>query len=417
VSPVALSLLSALVVLIAAWRARLSEPDEARWVALVGAVVALLASIAALLWSLGGGQSVSASLWGLTATADRLSYTLAPSVSLSALAVIMALPRRVAHSQALSRALTRLATTLLGLIAGDLLTVALAETLSGLVPALSVPSRPARVALWVSLGLMWLGVLAAPSLALPAPEAGLGALPLTLFLAAAALRLGVPPLSTGLLDQLSRGLCASSVLLAAPLGGVVLLARVVHPGMHAHAEGAQLLTTALLALALLAALTGITQRSLGRALGCSLALWSAMLLAEVGLVLVYALVEARVGALSLHTRHGLSDHMPKLARAGLLLSLSAAALPGSLDFIAVELLLSGEATHSVLGALLMSSALSALAFGIVRVHFRVFFGPPSLPNARLEGLPRELVGLSLLLAALLAGGLAPSLLPLLRAAP
>jgi NADH:ubiquinone oxidoreductase subunit 4 (subunit M) len=142
-----------------------------------------------------------------------------------------------------------------------------------------------------------------------------------------------------------------------------------------------------------------------------------MLLAEVGLVLVYALVEARVGALSLHTRHGLSDHMPKLARASLLLSLSAAALPGSLDFIAVELLLSGEATHSVLGALLMSSALSALAFGIVRVHFRVFFGPPSLPNARLEGLPRELVGLSLLLAALLAGGLAPSLLPLLRAAP
>ncbi len=437
-SPISLTMLCALVVLVAAWRARQSTPDEARWVALIGAVAALLGAVTGLLWAMGGGGQVSATLWGLTATADRLSYTLAPSVALSALVVISALPRRAAHSNALSRALTLLAATLLALVAGDLLTVALAETLGVVVVAQGLPSRPARVTLWLSAGLMWLGGFATPGLALPTEEQGLSALPLTLFVLAGGLRLGAPMLSTGLLDQLSRGLCASSVLLAAPLGGVVLLARVAHPGMHTHSHGAHTLMTAMLGLSLLAALMGITQRHLGRALGYALSashmlllvgliepntdvgfmggelLWSAMLLAEVGLLLVYTLVESRVGQLSLHTRHGLTDSMPKLARLGLLLSLSVAALPGSMDFIAVEMLLSGEATHSVLGALLMAGALSAIAFGLVRVHFRVFFGPPSLPHASLEGLPRELLALSLLLVALLVGGLAPSVLPLLR---
>lgn len=438
-SPISLTFLYIFVLIAAALFTRYAAKGEGRWVAMVGALTSLTGSVTALLWAISGNnQVVSGSLWGLTASMDRFSYTVAPSVSLGAFVVVTALPRRAAHNKALSRALLLLAASALGLVSGDLILVGVAESVGVLIAATSLPSVPGRRVMWLSLGLMWLGVLLSPTLALPSEAEGLPVLPLALFLVAGGLRLGVPLLATGLLDQLGRGLCASSVLFAAPLGGVILLARVVHPGMHAHTHGAHALMTVMLALSLLYGLIGVTQKNLGRALGYVLSashmllvvglvepasavgfvgselLWSAMLLAEVGLLLAYTLVESRVGVMSLHVRHGLNDSMPRLARLSLLLTLSVAALPGSMDFIAVEMLLSGESTHSVGGAILMAASLSAIAFGLVRVHFRVFFGRPTQPPSSLEGLPRELMALSLLLVALLVGGLAPSVLPLLR---
>jgi hypothetical protein len=439
VSPISLTILYMCVVISAAMLTRLVAAGEARWVAMVGALASLTGSVMALLWAISGNNRlVTSSLWGLTASMDRFSYTVAPSLSLGVFVLVTALPRRDAQRHALSRSLIMLAASLAGLISGDLITLGVAESVGALVAAQGLPSVAGRRVMWLSLGFMWLGALTSPSLALPAEPQGLPALPLTLFLIAGGLRLGVPLLATGLLDQLGRGLCASSVLLAAPFGGVVLLARVVHPGMHAYSAGAHALMGVMLALSLIYGLVSITQRDLGRALGYVLSashmlllvglvepatavgfmgselLWSAMLLAEVGLLLAYTLVESRVGPLSLHLRHGLNDSMPRLARLSLLLTLSVAALPGSMDFIAIEMLLSGESTHSVGGALLMAASLSAIAFGLVRVHFRVFFGRPSQPPHTLEGLPRELMALSLLLVALLVGGLAPSVLPLLR---
>jgi formate hydrogenlyase subunit 3/multisubunit Na+/H+ antiporter MnhD subunit len=438
-NPISLLLLCVLVLLLSAWRVMKTQSlSERRWVALIGASASALGCLASLFWTLEGGSSASLQLGALSLNADRVTYTLAPVLSLSVVAFVMALPRRELSRATLARALSTLALSLGALMAGELVSLLTLEVISAFILASAAQRRASRALLSTSAllafsVLMWRLLTPSPPLE-PFGVTWLAALPLFV---SVALRLSAPLTATLLRSELREGLSASQLSLITPLGGVMITLRVLHPLLETARDVAHLLMMALLALSLMYALASLTRSKLSQSLAYLISashgvlivgliepsevsfvggelLWSAVLLAEVGLTLSYALVESRVGPISLSRHHGLQQHMPLLARASLLLSLSLAASPGSMDFIAVEMLLSGEVTHSLLGALLMSGALSAIAFGLMRAHFRVFFGPSAQHQIPLEALPREGYAFALILITLLVGGLAPSLLPLLQ---
>jgi NADH:ubiquinone oxidoreductase subunit 4 (subunit M) len=141
-------------------------------------------------------------------------------------------------------------------------------------------------------------------------------------------------------------------------------------------------------------------------------------MAEAGILLILVMVTARVGEVDLSRHHGLHDEMPVLSVMGLVLVLGAAGLPGSLDFVAEELLLSGNASHHLPGTLLLVGVIASVGFNLMRLQFRVFYGPsqqlPMFGGARpmFDVMRRERLALLLVVGALTAGGLLPALLPL-----
>ena len=73
----------------------------------------------------------------------------------------------------------------------------------------------------------------------------------------------------------------------------------------------------------------------------ALALWFSVLLSLGGFGLTLRALEARFGRLSLAEHHGLYDHSPALAVCFLLTGLASVGFPGTLGFVAAELLVEG----------------------------------------------------------------------------
>ncbi len=78
----------------------------------------------------------------------------------------------------------------------------------------------------------------------------------------------------------------------------------------------------------------------------SLALWVAVALALHGFGLTLRALEARFGRLSLADFHGLYEQSPALAMCFLLTGLASVGFPGTLGFVAAELLVDGAAEAS-----------------------------------------------------------------------
>ena len=154
---------------------------------------------------------------------------------------------------------------------------------------------------------------------------------------AALLRLGVLPLSTGMVWSLGRGVSLTSLLGALPLGGVVLLVRIAPELPELLAVGRM----ALLAGVPVAAALAIVQRSPGRSLGYLMAashglivvgaldpspavqlgaelLWAGTLLSAAGVGAALTLVELRLEGVDLWRHHGLQADAPMLSAAFLL---------------------------------------------------------------------------------------------------
>lgn len=444
-NPIVSTLVGALAALTAAGFARRARADEARWAAAGGAGVALAAGLLVVLWSL-GAPTVAAMSGGLLGgpwlLADGITGTLVPAVSLAVLALHLGLPRHLSTADGHARLSAIHATTLLALVAGDVFAVVGAETAGLLLVLRAQPAGAGRRLLWLSAGLMVAGLVTcmADGTAGEALKGGASNLSLVLFGLAASVRLGLMPFATGMLDALDRRIDLAAILMAVPLGGVVLLARVVHPSL---VEGGipTAVQMGVMGVSLLAGLMALSQNRLGRTVGYTIAalhgllvvgnldasttgflgaevLWAGTLLAETGLLLVLVLVSARVGEVDVSRHHGLHDEMPVLSVLGLVLALGAAGLPGSLDFVAEELLLSGHASHHLPGTLLLVGVIAAVGFNLMRVQFRVFYGPsrqPAVFGARpmFDVIRRERLALMLVVGALTAGGVLPTLLPLM----
>lgn len=258
-----------------------------------------------------------------------------------------------------------------------------------------------------------------------------------LLLAAVALRVGVPPAQSGLTGALRGAPGGRAALLALPFGGLTVLVRVVQPALVAYDP--HRIAVVVLALAALAALTGVVARDLGRAAGWTLAalhgllvagnleaaptgplggelLWAAITLSEVGFVLGVILVVRRLGAVDLRVLHGLQDAAPQLGLAFLLVALTVAGVPGTLEFVAQDLLLSGVGSAGMVGVVLAVVAMAAVGFNALRLYVQVFYGPGDPARVDMDARPWERAVLLALVGLLLAGGVAPGLLPIVEQA-
>lgn len=130
-------------------------------------------------------------------------------------------------------------------------------------------------------------------------------------------------------------------------------------------------------------------------------------LPSLGLFLLVSAIESRTGSARLDQMHGLASPAPHLAAAFLVLGFAEVGFPGSLGFVAEDVMLHGIlATHPWMGAvLLLATAINAIT--MFRCFQRVFLGP--LPrDRRLDAipdlLPRErLVAIVLALLIMIAG--------------
>lgn len=139
--------------------------------------------------------------------------------------------------------------------------------------------------------------------------------------------------------------------------------------------------------------------------------WMVVAIATTGLTLVYRLIEARSPqAANLKSFLGLAGRMPRLAVLFAVFGLALVGLPGTLGFVAEDLLFHGALeSHPMLGlALPLATAMNAVS--ILRVFARIFLGkaPSTLPMLP-DAYPMERWALSACAILLVIGGILPQI--------
>ena len=141
--------------------------------------------------------------------------------------------------------------------------------------------------------------------------------------------------------------------------------------------------------------------------------WISSGLALTGIGLVSWALESRAGPIRLDTPQGRFWDAPALAAFFLLFGLAGIGLPGTLSFVADDLIVSGSLDEQLHAGLLVILATVLSGIAMMRGWFHVFGGPGDSEGTRHAILPRERVALTALLAALFLLGLWPD--PLVRA--
>ena len=140
--------------------------------------------------------------------------------------------------------------------------------------------------------------------------------------------------------------------------------------------------------------------------------WISSGLALTGIGLVTWALESRAGPIRLDTLQGRFWDAPALAAFFLLFGLAAIGLPGTLSFVADDLIVSGSLDERLLSGLLTIVATVLSGIAVVRGWFTVFGGPTVVDGPRHEILPRERAAFTGLLVVLFGLGLFPD--PLVR---
>ena len=141
--------------------------------------------------------------------------------------------------------------------------------------------------------------------------------------------------------------------------------------------------------------------------------WISSGLALTGIGLVSWALESRAGPIRLDTLQGRFWDAPALAAFFLLFGLAGIGLPGTLSFVADDLIVSGSLDEQLHAGVLVILATVLCGIAMMRGWFHVFGGPVDPDGTRHAILPRERVALTALLAALFLLGLWPD--PLVRA--
>jgi NADH-quinone oxidoreductase subunit M len=260
-----------------------------------------------------------------------------------------------------------------------------------------------------------------------APQTAPG--PAICLLVAIMIRKGVFPLHSWLPAAFEHGPLAGLILFCTPQVGAYAAARLLLP----HAP-----ELVLLLVGVLGVLTGIygagaalVQPNARRAFGylfmgqsalvmagleCTslagltggLALWLSCGTALAGLGFSLWVLEARRGPLALDRLHGNHQRMPLLSLAFLCFGLASVGFPGTLGFIGQELLAEGATTALPRVGFGVVAAVALGGIAVLRMYFALFCGPPATTSLEQGLRRREVVGFTLLLAPLLAGGLLPA---------
>jgi NADH-quinone oxidoreductase subunit M len=250
----------------------------------------------------------------------------------------------------------------------------------------------------------------------------------TLLLGAVLVRSGTVPFHLWVADLCENGSFGNALLYITPLGGAVLAMRLVlpfAPNWVLAGLGAVSLITAAYAAGMATVQTDArrffaylflsnaslilvgmelhTPVSLSGALG----LWVSVVLSLGGLGLTLRALEARLGRLSLTEYRGLYEHSPALAVCFMLTGLASVGFPGTMGFVASEMLVEGVVEASpVVGVItILAAALNGIA--ILRAYLLLFTGRRHTSAVSLAITGRERFAVLTLAALLLLGGLLP----------
>ncbi|MEM9643375.1 MAG: proton-conducting transporter membrane subunit [Planctomycetota bacterium] len=274
----------------------------------------------------------------------------------------------------------------------------------------------------------------------PSVDAGslLGTLSVVLLGAASLLRCGVVPVHCWMTDLFEKATFGTAILFVTPLTGAYAAIRLVMPIAPAWAMQSiavlSLFTSvyaAGLALVQVNAVQTSAVQTDARRFFCyvflshaslvlgglelvtpigmtgALSVWLSVGMALTGFGLTLRCVEARIGRVVLTARHGLFDQMPTLAGFFLLTGLASIGFPGTVGFLAMELLVEGAVqVYPLVGTIVVfAAALNGIA--VMHAFFRIFTGRRSHAAISMGARPAEKVAVLLLSLLILGGGLFP----------
>jgi NADH-quinone oxidoreductase subunit M len=221
----------------------------------------------------------------------------------------------------------------------------------------------------------------------------LAPLAVALLTLAALLRNGTVPLHCWTSDLFEKATFGTAILFVAPLTGALMVMRLVLP--LAPAWALQSVAVLSVVTAVYAAGMALVQTEarrffcylflshsslvlagleLATPLGLcgALSVWISATLSLGGFGLVLRCVESRIGRISLEDFHGLYGQMPMLAGFFLLTGLASIGFPGTVGFIAMELLVEGvvEVWPWIGAGVVITAALNGIA--VLKVWFRIF---------------------------------------------
>jgi NADH-quinone oxidoreductase subunit M len=247
-------------------------------------------------------------------------------------------------------------------------------------------------------------------------------------------RKGIIPFHSWLPLVVERGPIGIVSLIAGSHMGAVLILRVLPFVGDAAKNDLPILSALALASALYTALVALGQRGIRRALGFIATSQLAFVLVGLaeadpesmhgallqiittgltltGLVIIAFAIEARTGTSDTTRLGGLASRFPRMTTAFLLLGLGAIGTPGTLAFVAEDLLLHGLLrTHPIVATLLLvTTVLNGITF--LRLFLEGFLGPSREPQ-RISALtsdllPRESVALFAIVASVAIFGILP----------
>ncbi|UJR83447.1 complex I subunit 4 family protein [Sandaracinus amylolyticus] len=397
---------------------------------------------------------------------DGLAAPFLPLASLLALGVLVAAPREETGRASSAAVLLTLSMTLGVYLALDLLLLT-AFWIACLVPGAMELHRARRADVRVELARMIdvylvLGSLpivaaaivigvsrASAGIELPFDLANASAAPMpssgqhlvfVLLALAVLIRKAITPFHSWMPVLIERGPIGIATMIAGTHLGAFLVARLMIP-LLPEAAGADLPLLAGLALvsALYNAFVALSQHDMRRMLGFvvtsqlglvlvglaevdSNSVHGAMLqmvavaITTAGMLVIAGAIGARCGTTDMRRLGGLSSRFPSMAAAFFLLALAAIGLPGSLQYVAEDLLLHGllDGHPFVATVLLVVTVLNGIT--LLRAFFTTFYGParePRLVGAEVRDLvARERLVVLAAIAIGLVSGLAPA--PLLQ---
>jgi NADH-quinone oxidoreductase subunit M len=139
----------------------------------------------------------------------------------------------------------------------------------------------------------------------------------------------------------------------------------------------------------------------------ALCVWLSVGLSLLGFGLTLRAVETRTGRLSIAEYHGLYEAVPVLAGFFLLTGLASIGFPGTIGFVAVELLVEGAVrAYPLIGAIVVLAAgLNGIA--VLQAYFRIFNGKVHTGTIDLRCRMPERVAVMVLSLLIIGGGIVP----------
>ncbi|MCC7421957.1 MAG: oxidoreductase [Planctomycetaceae bacterium] len=259
----------------------------------------------------------------------------------------------------------------------------------------------------------------------PGSQPLIGLIPLMLGIA---IRCGVFPFHLWISDLFENSSFATSLLTCTPLAGAYALVRLVIP--TASHDLLAVLRIVAVFTAIYSSGMAMVQRDVRRFIAClftshsslvlaglalatphsttgALCLWFSIILATGGFGLTLRSLEARYGRLQLTKYLGLYVQSPALAICFVITGLASVGFPGTLGFIATDLLVDGAiSANPIIGALVaVVEALNGIA--MLRAYFLLFTGTRHMSTVSLQVRPRERLAVLTLAALILGGGIYP----------